>query len=67
MHIRRLLLTCRAPLRNRTVDLLLTIDTQQVPLIAVEALNWADAGSRELSQAEASARELGLPPDLPPT
>jgi hypothetical protein len=50
------LLFCGAPLRNRTVDLLLTIDNQQVPVTAVEALNWPFAGSHELSQAAASAR-----------
>jgi hypothetical protein len=46
----------RAPLRNRTVDLLLTMDHQQVPITAAEALNWPFAGSCELSQAAASAR-----------
>ena len=50
------LLVCRAPLRNRTVDLLLTMDNQQVPVTAAEPLNWPDAGSHELTQAEASAR-----------
>jgi hypothetical protein len=44
-----------APLRNRTVDLLLTIDNQHVPGTAAEPLNWPDAGSHELSQALASA------------
>jgi hypothetical protein len=55
MHMRKLLLTCRAPLRNRTVDLLLTIDNQSVPVTAVEPLNCSNAGSHELSQATASA------------
>jgi hypothetical protein len=50
------LLFCGAPLRNRTVDLLLTIDKQCVAVTAAEALSRPDAGPRELTQAEASAR-----------
>jgi hypothetical protein len=34
-----------APLRNRTVDLLLTIDNQHVPVTAIDALNCSNASS----------------------
>ena len=33
-----------APLRNRTVDLLLTLDCQAVPVTAVQSLNRPDTG-----------------------
>src|SRR5262249_29515482 len=55
-----------APLRNRTVDLLLTIDNQSVPVTAVEPLNCSYAGSDELPQAAASARYLGSAPRFSP-
>jgi hypothetical protein len=35
-----------APLRNRTVDLLLTMDHQTVPVSAAEALSRRNASSR---------------------
>ena len=43
---RKTRLTCGAPLRNRTVDLLLTMDHQTVPVSAAEALNRQNASSR---------------------
>jgi hypothetical protein len=43
---RKTRLTCGAPLRNRTVDLLLTMDHQTVPVSAVEALSRQNASSR---------------------
>jgi hypothetical protein len=45
-----------APLRNRTVDLLLTMGNQHLPVTAIEPLTCPDAGSHELTQAAASAR-----------
>src|SRR5262249_2819403 len=53
-------------LRNRTVDLLLTIDNQHVPVTAIATLNWADTGSRERTQAATSARKLGFAPRSAP-
>jgi hypothetical protein len=43
---RKTRLTCGAPLRNRTVDLFLTMDHQQVSVIAAGALNRQNASSR---------------------
>src|ERR1017187_681012 len=43
---RKTRLTCGAPLRNRTVDLLLTMDHQTVSVSAVEALSRQNASSR---------------------
>jgi hypothetical protein len=40
------LLICGAPLRNRTVDLLLTMDHRTVPVSAAEPLNRKNASSR---------------------
>jgi hypothetical protein len=40
------LLFCGAPLRNRTVDLLLTMDHQKVPVSAAEAPSRENASSR---------------------
>src|ERR1700733_8004259 len=47
------LLFCGAPLRNRTVDLPLTMDPQTVPVSAAEALPWP---RHWLSLAEAVPR-----------
>jgi hypothetical protein len=55
-----------APLRNRTVDLLLTIDRQAVPVSVAEALSRPYAGSRERTLATASTRELGFAPRSAP-
>ena len=49
---RKTRLTCGAPLRNRTVDLLLTMDHQTVPVSAAEALN--------------SPHRLRFAPQMPP-
>ena len=43
---RKTRLTCGAPLRNRTVDLLLTMDHQTVPVSAAEALSRQNTSSR---------------------
>jgi hypothetical protein len=56
----------RAPLRNRTVDLLLTIDNQSVPVSAVEPLNCSYAASHKLPLAEASACKLDFAPQSVP-
>ena len=47
----------RAPLRNRTVDLLLTMDHQSVPVAVAYGLTSADTGSRERRRAPASLRQ----------
>src|SRR6266568_3366510 len=54
MHARKTPLTCAASLRNRTVDLLLTMDTQCVAVTAAEALSRPYAGSHEQSSARTS-------------
>src|ERR1035437_6261192 len=46
IQIRKSLLTCGAPLRNRTVDLLLTMDGQAVPVTAVYPRPRRDRGWR---------------------
>jgi hypothetical protein len=43
-----------APLRNRTVDLLLTMDHQTVPVSAAEALSRQNTSSRERRRAHVS-------------
>ena len=56
----------RAPLRNRTVDLLLTIDNQPVPVTAAAALNWPSlAHTSYTSYRERSLAEF-CPPICPP-
>jgi hypothetical protein len=45
-----------APLRNRTVDLLLTMDLHDAPVTAPGTLTSADTGCREQEQARASPR-----------
>jgi hypothetical protein len=46
-HIRKSARELGAPLRNRTVDLLLTMDHQHVPEIASKPLTWPNACSRK--------------------
>jgi hypothetical protein len=55
-----------APLRNRTVDLLLTMDHQTVPVSAVEALSRQDASSRQRRRAQISPYGLHFAPQMPP-
>src|SRR6266436_3894618 len=43
------------------------MDNQQVSVTAVEPSNWPDAGSRELTPAIASTRQLGFAPRFAPT
>src|ERR1039457_7111415 len=45
------LLLCGAPLRNRTVDLLLTMNNRQVPYPQVRHLTSKNTSSHQLSQA----------------
>jgi len=60
-------MTCGAPLRNRTVDLLLTITTISQPY---DRRIGPDQAERWLTLAEASAGQPSLaafcPPDCPP-
>src|SRR5215472_5942218 len=62
IHLRKTLLNWEPPLRNRTVDLLLTIDNQHVPVTNSAALNWPFASPRELAPAMATTRKLGFAP-----
>jgi len=55
----------RAPLRNRTVDLLLTMDACGVAVTGARALSRADAGCRWQSSAGASPRWPGSAPICP--
>ena len=55
-----------APLRNRTVDLLLTMDHQKVPVSAVEALNRQNASSRWRRRAQISPHRLRFAPQNAP-
>jgi hypothetical protein len=55
-----------APLRNRTVDLLLTMANQSVAVTAAGALNWADTRSREQIQAHSSPTQRCLAPQTAP-
>jgi hypothetical protein len=60
-------LTCGAPLRNRTVDLLLTMDRQKVAASAVCLLNRLDTGWRWLPLATTSPSLAAFcPPKCPP-
>jgi hypothetical protein len=51
LGIGKTLLTCRAPLRNRTVDLLLTMDRCTVPLPLVEQLTRQNTSTDQHPQA----------------
>jgi hypothetical protein len=51
LHQRKLPLTCRAPLRNRTVDLLLTIDRRTIPLPQVEGVTRQNTSTDQHPQA----------------
>ena len=55
-----------APLRNRTVDLLLTMDHQTVPVSAVEALSREKASSRWRRRAQISSHRLRFAPKNAP-
>jgi hypothetical protein len=55
-----------APLRNRTVDLLLTMANQSVAVTAAGVLNWADTRSREQIQAHGSPAQRCLAPQTAP-
>ena len=59
------LLFCGAPLRNRTVDLLLTMDHQTVPVSAVEALSRQNASSPQRGRAQISPHRLRFAPQMP--
>jgi hypothetical protein len=59
-------LTCGASLRNRTVDLLLTMDHQRVPVSAAEALDRQNTSSRWRGRAQISPHWLLSAPKLPP-
>jgi hypothetical protein len=65
-RFRRISLNCGDHLRNRTVDLLLTIGSQQVSEAAAEALSRPCAGCDRPPRAKASPRWRILPPRLPP-
>jgi hypothetical protein len=49
---RKTRLTCGAPLRNRTVDLLLTMDRGQVPLPQAECLTSQNTSTDQHPQAQ---------------
>ena len=51
IHIRKLLLTCRAPLRNRTVDLLLTMNRRTVLFSLVEGVTRQNTSTDQHPQA----------------
>src|SRR5262245_39550878 len=56
----------RAPLRNRTVDLLLTIDSQAVRATAVRALTSRNANSQKQPPADASSHRRHSAPQTAP-
>jgi len=55
-----------APLRNRTVDLLLTMDHQTVPASAVESLSRKNASSRWRRRAQINLHRLRFAPQNAP-
>src|SRR5581483_6364166 len=59
-------LTCGAPLRNRTVDLLLTITRQTVHLSVLMTLSWRNVGRDERREASESPRQRGFAPRSAP-
>jgi hypothetical protein len=60
------LLLCGAPLRNRTVDLLLTMDHQRVPESPVASLNRQNTSSRWRGQAHVGPHWPGFAPQNAP-
>ena len=63
---RKTRLTCGAPLRNRTVDLLLTMDHPTVPVSAAAALSRQNTSSRERRRAQISPHRLHFAPQNAP-
>jgi hypothetical protein len=70
VRYRKTAMTCEPPyeppLRNRTVDRLLTIDNQHVPVTAAAALTWPFVSTHELTPAQTSARWLNSAPRSAP-
>jgi hypothetical protein len=60
------LLFCGAPLRNRTVDLLLTMDHQSVPVPSIWALTSLATGCRQRTLACTGPRGLHSAPGIAP-
>jgi hypothetical protein len=56
----------RAPLRNRTVDLLLTMANQPVPIASAYGLSRLNTGSRQRRLAETSPAWLQSAPQIAP-
>ena len=66
LSVRKSLMTCGAPLRNRTVDLLLTIDHQEVAQLAARHLSRQNTCCRRQPEAPASPSEHCSAPQTAP-